>query len=303
MGFVRVSDGSQYRRVPWQLPSDEVPDPPDPPPPTDPGAAAIIAGAGFRPDVGDLEPSGHITVTSDNAVIEGYDISGGVSIKANNVTLRDNRIRGYNGVFLVRYYPGFNEGVVEYNEIEGLDSPTDPLKGTNAAIGGTENPVGLLWQYNHVHGNTDGMKPGTGALVYRNHMNVFKKPGSTEHRDCLQISGRSNIVVQENVAELDMDTGGNTGLFAQAWSNANIPISGIDFINNYCYGGNRGLEMSGGKDSKPLPPGFDNIDELITNCKCIGNKLFGPFRHSVFVIANAAAHEIHDNLYEGLPYP
>ncbi len=303
MSLLKLASPSGFTGVGWQLPSDDIPDPPDPPPVSDPGMAAIMSGSGFRGDLLDLTPSGHVTATVNGQVIEGLDIDGGISIKANDVTIRDCRIRGWNGVFLIRYYAGFNGGLIEYNEVEGLNDPSNPVNGTNAALGGTGDPIGCTWQFNHLHGNMDGIKPGTGGLVYRNFIQVFKNPGSIEHRDCLQISGRSNIIVQENVGILDLNTGGNTGFFTQAWSNANIPVSGVKYIGNYAQGGNRGIEMRGGKTAKPLPPGFDNIDELITNCVIKNNKMIGPFRYDPWTVSNPIAHEISGNTFDGEPYP
>lgn len=302
MSSLLIASNSKFNARGWKLPSTDIPDPPDDPDPVDPGMEAIMAAAGYRPELSSLTPSGHITVDVDGAVVQGYDISGGISIKANNVVIRDNRLRGHNTVFLVRYYPGFYGGTIEHNEVECLDNPTNPIYGTNAAIGGS-SPVGCTWQYNYVHGNGDGLKPHHDSLVYRNYINMFKNPGSDEHRDCLQISGRSRITVQENVAFLDLNTGGNTGLFAQAWNNDNVPIDNIYFIGNYTIGGNRGIEVRGGKTTKPLPPGYANVDELITDCKVIDNKMIGPFRHNVWVISNTASHEIHGNTFDGQPWP
>ncbi len=66
-----------------------------------------------------LTPSGSIKVTKDGAVIEDLDVTGSITVLANDVTIRRVHLKS-DDYYPIRYFDNDNTGlVVEDSEIEG----------------------------------------------------------------------------------------------------------------------------------------------------------------------------------------
>jgi hypothetical protein len=106
-----------------------------------------------------LTPSGSITVTTANAVIDGLDVSGTIRVKANNVTIKNTRVTGVGagcgptttcGNFLIINDCACN---LTISRVEiTANSPTTVEHGIRNPSGGTIN-VDHVYQ----HGNVDAL--------------------------------------------------------------------------------------------------------------------------------------------------
>lgn len=233
-------------------PDSDPPPPPPPPPPTGarPSRQSIIDGAGPKTA---LTPSGSITVTTDGAVIEGLDISGTIDVKANNVTVRNVRARGYASTNVIRLHPGFHHLLVEDAEVVALASPTDPTKGPVGAIGGN-GAKHMTVRRTEVSGYADGIKlengtPEDPSIYELNYVHMSKPAGSAKHLDGMQGSMDSYVTVRHNVIDADIGKGGNAAVFMQAWNGAKCEhIYSNTVHGNYLRGGNYTVYLEGGKD-------------------------------------------------------
>ncbi len=248
---------------------------PTPPPPPPPGARPtkqqVIAGAGPNNPAA-LRPSGSITVTQDGAVIENVDISNGkISVLANNVTVRNCKVRGSAGLNLIQLGDpgakkyGFKNLKIEHCRVESLGGDTIGGIGGN----GSSN---MTVRYTEILGvEADGIKAESGSLYEYNYIHMTKPAGSSAHLDGFQGSGDSNWTARYNFVNIPVESGGNLAFFAQGWNGSVcIHVSNIEFSNNYLYGGNYGIQFAGGKDVEH--GGCANERSYISNVRAFGNR-------------------------------
>jgi hypothetical protein len=151
-----------------------------------------IIGAGLT--YSDLKPAAGMAVTVPGAVIEGYDFEGGVSVKADNVTIRKCRItfQGFMGVFNNGSYKNL---LIEDCEIVGK-ADADGMYGK-----------GIGWSHYtarrcNVWNCQDGAAIQGDCVVedcyIHDLVKFIDKSGGWSHNDALQSTGGSNIIVRHN---------------------------------------------------------------------------------------------------------
>lgn len=255
-----------------------------------PTAEWIVANAGLSNPAA-LRASGGLTITQDGAVVENVDVAGTISVKANNVTLRNCRVRGYSSVNVVRLYAGFSGLTIEHCVIEALASPTDPMAGPNGAIGGS-SASRMTVRHTEIRGYADGIKAEPYSLYEYNHIHMSKPSGSSKHLDGIQGSGRSYWTVRGNVIDADVSRGGNAAVFAQAYNGSmNFHIYGIVIEANYLRGGNFTVFLEGGKT-------YDGSDPAswVHGYKLLNNRFTaGGQRYGYIKVANCAETTISGN--------
>ncbi len=102
-----------------------------------------------------LAPSGSLEVTADGATVENLDITGSITVLANNVTIRKVRITT-DDYYPVRYFDNDNTGlVVEDSEIVGLSG------NVTSAVAFQHYTARRL----NVHGSADGLKADADVLI------------------------------------------------------------------------------------------------------------------------------------------
>jgi len=180
--------------------AEATPEPPPPPTPSEPTvpvepSSPSPGGWPDRPwanntgpsNPGALKSSGSITVTQNGAVLENLDVSGLITIDADNVTVRNFRIitSGSYGVYIK---PGHSGIVLEDGEIANISS---------AGILG----MGFTARRIHIHDSGgDGIKPqGSGGPVLVEQSFIEKIGKLPEaHADGVQARGGSNITFRHN---------------------------------------------------------------------------------------------------------
>ena len=99
-----------------------------------------------------LTPSGPLTVSTPGAVIDALDVSGGIVVRANDVTIKRTRVRsGGRLIFVAR---GVVNLVIEDVELDGL----------NAAPAGVQ-PGHYTARRVNIHNTHDGLKLGDDTIV------------------------------------------------------------------------------------------------------------------------------------------
>jgi hypothetical protein len=133
--------------------------------------------------------SGDWTITEPGTVIDGYDVSGIILVRANNVVIKNTRISGV-GWWSVNISPGLTGVVVQDCDITGQGSS------------GRSNSMGIMGAArifrNDIRGVENGIAPREGALVQDNYIHDLAAPGAP-HYDGIQISGGDgNITLLHN---------------------------------------------------------------------------------------------------------
>jgi hypothetical protein len=98
-----------------------------------------------------LTPSGSITVTTAGTTIDALDVSGSISVQANNVTIKRTRVRS-SATWPINVVDGVTGVLIQDVEVDGLNGPD------GAAVGWT----GFTCRRCNLHGSVDGVRIGAG---------------------------------------------------------------------------------------------------------------------------------------------
>ncbi len=135
-----------------------------------------------------LTPSGSIRVETRGAVVENLDITGEVTVLADDVTIRNVRIRS-GDYYPIRYFDNANAGLlVEDSEIEGT---TDDV---TAALSFANYTARRL----NVHGSADGFKADQNVLIEDCWIHDLRN-GPGQHNDGVQSTGGKGVTIRHNV--------------------------------------------------------------------------------------------------------
>ncbi|ONI81169.1 hypothetical protein ALI144C_21755 [Actinosynnema sp. ALI-1.44] len=134
-----------------------------------------------------LTSEAEFQITERGAVIDGKDIRGCVSIKADNVKIKRSRIR-CESYFPIRIYEGFRNAVIEDTEIDGLNSAT-----TNAAVGFEYYTLRRV----NIHSLGEGPHMGADVVIEDSYVHDLASCDIC-HNDAIQSSGARNVVLRHN---------------------------------------------------------------------------------------------------------
>ncbi len=183
-----------------------------------------ICGAGLEPS--DLTSSGGLTITTDGAVIDGLDINGSVTVRANNVTIRNSRITS-SGHYPLQLASGFDNLVVEDTRIRGVG----PGVSTATLLRGH-----ATFRRVHISGGSDNMKAFDGALVEDSYFGgIHRSPG--DHNDIVQIRKGNDYVFRNNSMFGPWQRATSVFLFQAKAGAGGGPISNVLVEDNYLSGG------------------------------------------------------------------
>ena len=137
-----------------------------------------------------LTPSGSIKVMQDGAVIEDLDITGTITVLANNVTIRRVHLVS-DDYYPIRYFDNDNTGLlVEDSEIEGTNGDV------TSAIAFANYTARRL----NIHGSSDGLKADSNVLIEDCWIHDLSN-GPTEHNDAVQSTGGKGVTIRHSVLE------------------------------------------------------------------------------------------------------
>lgn len=186
-----------------------------------------------------LKASGSLVISTPGTVIDGYDVSGTITINANNVTIKRSRIRGANW-WIVRISPGVTGAVIEDSEIDGR------------GLSGNEGSHGIYgpgtFRRNNIYGVENGITlEDANSLIEANFIHGLAAPGAP-HYDGIQIDGDvSNVMIRGNTIINDY---GQTA--AIMIDNDFGPINNIRVESNRLIGGGYTVYSDGQFDGGPI---------------------------------------------------
>lgn len=250
---------------------------PPSPPPT--GAKAdIIAAAGLN-NPGVLTSTGSYTASTNSEVVENLDVDGGIiNVKANDVIVRNCRVRGFSNVNVIRLHPGYGGLLIEDCEVIALPNPSDPSKGPTGAIGGN-GASHITVRRCDISGFADGIKAEPYSLYEANYIHMYKPSGASKHLDGIQGSGDSHVTIRGNVIDADINKGGNAAVLTQGWNGSNcVHVTNNVVEGNYLYGGNYTVYFNGGKAVCGQPDGYWLTDHYLLDNVFEGGFRYGHFR-------------------------
>lgn len=138
-----------------------------------------------------LTPSRGLTITEPGTVIEGLDVRGCIDVLADDVTVRNTRVRctDPDRVMVVRVGDGARRLVVESSELDG----------------GGKVDIGIGWgDYTlrrvEIHGVVDGARFGHRVTVEESWIHDMARIGSL-HPDALQTTSAADVVIRGNVLD------------------------------------------------------------------------------------------------------
>jgi hypothetical protein len=176
----------------------------------------------------ELKASGSLRITRDNAVVEGLDVAGCLTIAADDVTIRNVRVRCAHPSSepAVRVMPDHAGLVVKDSEIDGMGSAT---------VGVGYSGFSLIRV--DIHGVNDGARIGGNTLIEGSWIHDLARKGDL-HPDTVQSTSGTNIRVRNNT--LDAATGddlGNAAIMLGTEDGAHL-LNNATFEDNYLNGGN-----------------------------------------------------------------
>jgi hypothetical protein len=193
-------------------------------------------------DPGALKASGSITITTDGAIVENVDVSGSITIQANNVTLRNFRVNA-SGSWAVQVMGGYTNALIEDGEVTG------------DADGLWLREVTLQRVEIHNMGQ-DGMK-GLGDNVTIEGCWIHNLGMSSgAHADGIQIMNGSHYVIRGNNFDMPwyfVANGqrylANSNFFLNAYPVGSATVSDILIDSNWLNGGNFSIYALGQSDT------------------------------------------------------
>ncbi len=149
----------------------------------------------------------HYIVTTPGTVINGWDLPGVIEIKANNVTIKNSRIRCFDGDTCVSQSNGFKGLHLDHDDI-GLDSGWGNVP-VGVELFGTENKASAvnnnILEYLHIHNVGDGVRPDGNFTLRYSYIHALDITNDAAHSDGVQTFGGSYVLIYHNTIE-----GGNT---------------------------------------------------------------------------------------------
>jgi hypothetical protein len=195
-------------------------------------------------------------------VIDGFDITGSVEIRANNVTIRNSRITsGEEHVIRVYKDSGGNtyqNFVIEDSRLRGVGS-------CEAAIAFSNYTARRV----HISGCADGAKAFSNTTIADSYIaDRYRTSGS--HNDGIQSSGGQNILIRHNTV---------LGPYKKSTSAIKVTgeqndLANVLIENNYLSGGAYSLYTTEGNSHRAT-----NID-VVGNTFETGSSLYGDIRNT-----------------------
>ncbi|WP_158230805.1 DUF4082 domain-containing protein [Frankia sp. CcI49] len=209
---------------------------------------------GVKPGVA-LTPSGSITVTKDNTVISGLDITGTITVRAKNVTIRNVRVHGCGDRGAID--AGYVEDRVGPTLVEDVEVSGDGLACDRTGVGNSNMTIRRA----DIHGFRAGIYSDGNTVVENSWVHDLYSNHSS-HMDGFLSNGGSNLTLVGNNIECAVPDGndmcsGSVGLFGDFAPIQNVLIR-YNLFNTqgaYCvYGG------SGAQKAFPLASNVRILD-------------------------------------------
>lgn len=221
-----------------------------------------------------LTPSGSITVTVAGTVLDALDISGRVIIDANNVTLKNSRIRTSAFEHIIKIRKGRTGAVIQDCEIDGM--------GGRAGSDGITGRATVLRV--NIHGVQEGYLIANNSLIMDSYIHDLAAPGSGNFVGVGQDSSQHQKIMHNSIimdldqmtaVRINKNTAGNPAPDIEVHDNrligGNYTVvcdgTGKPTFTNVSFTNNRlGMELSGYKQIINCTPAWSgNFDDITGN--------------------------------------
>lgn len=244
-----------------------------------PGPPPEVLEAGLR-DASVLQASDSIVVSEDGEVVENLDVAGNIKVMADDVTIRNVRVRSSSDAYGIDVTKGHHGTVIEDVEVEvGLNNTS-----ANAAIGGIGDHQGsagtsagsnVVVRRSYLHGSGDGIKAANYGLYEGNRIEMRRGDGSVKHIDGIQASGSSGWTARRNLIVEPYSSGHNSAIFAQPYTGKrDTSISNIRIEDNWVNGGTYTIQLGKAKNGE---------EGLVSDVTIDGNVFYGDFKYGAFL--------------------
>lgn len=196
-----------------------------------PDTTGVPAGVVLRPQTGDL------TVVTSGTVIDGLDLTGCITIRANDVTIRNSRITcsGSATTMVVATNGTYRNLVVEDSELDGQGIVDIGIGWQNYTVRRTE-----------IRGTNDGARVGSNTTVDSSWIHGMVRKGAL-HPDAVQSTGGVGIRITGNTLDpRNRDTGdqGNASVMLGSELRPNV-LRDVVVSGNRMSGGNYTVNVRG----------------------------------------------------------
>jgi hypothetical protein len=221
-------------------------------------------------------PSGSIKVTQNGQIVEKLDIAGEITVLANDVIIRNVRIKS-GDYYPIRYFDNNNTGLlVEDSEIEGTSG------NVTSAIAFHDYTARRL----NIHGGADGLKADSNVLIEDCWIHDLSN-GPTEHNDGVQSTGGKGVTIRHNSISGASNACVQTGDEGAATEDLTVECNWLD-------GGGYALNIRGTGATVPK------------NTRVINNRFgrssgYGPW--TIDDPAPTVTGNVYDDNNEPIPYP
>ena len=233
-----------------------------------PGNTGYPAGQVFSKTV-----TGGLTISTDNTVIDGWKISGGVMVNAKNVTIRNswitNSAGGVSGTGVVKILNGAS-ATVDHNLLDGLNATHTCVWHEGASMVVTANECtevndGIFsWA-------TDLGVDGTGDnfTIADNWLHNFTTAAANGHVDGYQTEGAKNGVIRHNTFDVAVDQTSAIAIWDGRKDADNIAVS-----NNLIQGGGFSIYAEDYNPSETSPAGGYSVTNITFTNNRFSNSLY-----------------------------
>ncbi len=221
------------------------------------GAFGVEESSGLPPGVQLEAFVGTLRITQDGAVISNMDITGDVSVEADNVTMKHVRVQAISddsAYWTVRVLDGADGFTLVESEIDGRGT-------THSAING----YGTFLR-NEIKGAENGINVTGPSLIQENYIHDLRNTGEP-HYDGIQVDGGSDVRIIGNTIINE-----NAQTSAVMLDNYFSGLSNITVENNRLVGGGYVLYVSSQFSGGPV----DNATIKIINNQ-VGGGYYGDF--------------------------
>jgi hypothetical protein len=251
---------------------------PDPTPPTGGGQVPVLPPGPLTTGVPEgtvLTPSGTITITTPGAVVSDLDIDGCVFVLADDVTIRNSRIRCAAPKYdrIIDVGKGKKNLVVEDVEIDGLGTADVGIGWGNYTLRRVE-----------IQGTCDGARVGNDVLIEDSWIHDLVRQG-TLHCDAVQSTEGANITVRRSSLDPTNTASGdfNNAAVMLGTETGTRRLDGALFEDNWLGGGNYSVNVRG--------------DAVLTAVTFRGNRYIGDARFGPSLAPASVVFESNVNSY------
>jgi hypothetical protein len=203
-----------------------------------------VPGGGFPgaentgvPDGVTLKESDGLRISANGAVISDLDIEGCVVVDADDVTIRNTRIRCSDpaSANAVQVADGATGLVIEDSEIDGLGGAQIGVGWNNYTLRRVE-----------IHGTADGVRLGSNSVIEDSWIHDLKRQGEL-HGDAVQSTSGGDILVRHNTLDsvtTDNHDLNNSAIMLGTETGAQL-LAEARFEGNYLNGGNYTVNIRG----------------------------------------------------------